>query len=104
MGWQVEREDATDAAFFFIVKEGMMKRSDPYISGEKAGPRPPDLRLAPAPTTAHKTKIEGLMKKSGKTRAQVEAAWNRAAREVPDGVAKWSKVMKRAKADLGVGE
>jgi len=104
-GWKVltgDNEVDHEPVLFSIVKEGMMKRSDPYISGEKSGPRPPEMKLAPQPVSAHKSKLQTLMRKSGKSMEKVEAAWNKAVRETPDGPAKWANVMKRAKADLGI--
>lgn len=104
-GWKLKTDDDPNehvTTFFTMVREGMMKRSDPYISGEKSGIRPPDEKLAPRPATAHRSKLETLMKKSGKSMEKVEAAWNKAAKETPDGPKKWANVMIRAKADLGI--
>lgn len=103
-GWKSSQEDLGAGIYkmFTLVKEGMMKRSDPYISGEKSGPRPPDEKLASPRQTPHKSKLETLQKKSGKSMEKVEAAWNKAVRETPDGPKKWANVMIRAKADLGI--
>ena len=98
-GWKINRDESPvnhEPVFFTLVKEGMMKRSDPYISGET------DTPTKPRTPTAHQTRIETLMKKSGKSMEKVEAAWNRAARDTPDGPKKWANVMIRAKADLGI--
>lgn len=102
-GWKIDKEDAGHGTTFFtMIREGMMKRSDPWISGDKWGPRPPDEKLAPKRVTPHRSKLETLMRKSGKSMEKVEAAWNKAVKETPDGPKKWANVMIRAKADLGI--
>ena len=51
------------------LKEGMMKRSDPYISGELDGPRPVPKK------NSHDTKILNLAKHAGVTPDKVEQVW-----------------------------
>lgn len=102
-GWKMEKDEAHPSYITFkLVKEGMMKRSDPYISGEKSGIRPPDVGQSPRPASAHRSKLETLAKKSGKSYEAVEKAWNKAAKSVPDGPKKWANVMIYVKSDLGI--
>jgi hypothetical protein len=49
------------------LPEGMMKRSDPYISGDLEGPRPVPVKAAPVKSTSWETKIRNLAKRSGKS-------------------------------------
>lgn len=75
----VEKADTAlvpgDVDFWLIkqsaVKEGMMKRSDPYISGELPGPRPVDKPLK----SKYDRKILNLATKSHKSPEEVEQLW-----------------------------
>ena len=51
--------------------EGMVKRSDPYISGDLEGPRP----NVPPATKKRNAKIENLARKAGVSSEKVEQLW-----------------------------
>lgn len=53
--------------------EGMVKRSDPYISGERSGPRPASKTTAPKKTNPQ---IASLAKRANVPLEQVQALWD----------------------------
>ena len=98
------------------LHEGMMKRSDPYISGEKSGPRPPAQPAKPAEAkkpvgpkppagapTPHQKKIDALAKKAKLPAAQVEKAWDEERDKVDrNHPQRWALVMNNIKKRLHV--
>jgi hypothetical protein len=98
------------------LHEGMMKRSDPYISGEKSGPRPPaqpakptqpakpvSAKPAPGAKLQHDQKIDALSKKARVPREEVEKAWNEERDKVDSrNPQRWAIVMNNVKKRLRV--
>ncbi len=81
--------------------EGMMKRSDPWISGERSDPRP--APAAPKKPSPHDTKIKNLATKAGVSPEKVERIWGDVRRELdmnhPNA---YAILMARVKRVLGV--
>ena len=79
--------------------EGMMKRSDPYISGELEGKRPVPKK------TVHDTKILNLAKRAGVSVDKVEQVWDNVRRELDMSLPNaYAILMARTKRVLGVTE
>ena len=84
--------------------EGMMKRSDPWISGERSDPRPsPKAAPAPKKSSPHDTKIKNLAAKAGVSPEKVERIWGDVKRELdmnhPNA---YAILMARVKRVLGI--
>jgi hypothetical protein len=78
--------------------EGMMKRSDPYISGEREGPRPPAKKVS-----AYAKRLQALADKAHKPLADIEAMWREEVAKVdPKHPNRFGVVMNRLKQRLGL--
>lgn len=90
------------------LHEGAVKRSDPYISGEKEGPRPtqptqPTKPVGAKPVSKHDQKIDALSKKARIPRDQVEKAWDEERDKVDaKNPQRWAIVMNNVKKRLHV--
>lgn len=87
------------------LHEGMMKRSDPYVSGEKSGPRPthPTVGNVKKTGTSHSQRIELLAKKANVQTAQVEKAWDEERNKVDEKhPQRWAIVTTNVKRRLGI--
>lgn len=84
------------------IFEGMMKRSDPYISGDKSGPKPGPV-VNKTKLTPHAQKIEALAKKSNIDVAKVSKIWDeerdRIDSQHPN---RWSIIMNNVKKRLNI--
>lgn len=84
------------------LHEGMMKRSDPYVSGEVSTKPEP---AKPKKASTHATKIANLAKKAGKASAEVEKLWHDVKKDVdlkmPNA---YGLVMSRVQKSLGLRE
>jgi hypothetical protein len=84
------------------IFEGMMKRSDPYISGDKTGPRPTPV-VNKTKLTPHAQKIEALAKKSNVDAVKVSKIWDeerdRIDSQHPN---RWSIIMNNVKKRLNI--
>jgi len=83
--------------------EGMMKRSDPWISGERSDERPKPA--VPKKPSAHDTKIKNLAAKAGVSVDKVERIWGDVKRELdmnhPNA---YAILMARVKRVLGINQ
>lgn len=79
--------------------EGLMKRSDPVISGERTSYAPKSQKVS----SAHEKKLEALAKEAGVSIEQARKAWAAAVAEVDPALSgRWAAVMARAKRALGL--
>jgi len=86
---------------FGEIFEGMMKRSDPYISGDKEGPRP--IPPKTVGKSAHTKKIEALAKKAKVQLTQVSKIWDEERDKIDEKhPQRWALVMSNAKRRLGI--
>lgn len=84
------------------LHEGMMKRSDPYVSGEVS--KKPEPKTPPK-KSAHATKIANLAKKAGKSEAEVDKLWQDVKRDVDLKIPNaFGIVMSRVQKSLGLRE
>lgn len=87
------------------ILEAMMKRSDPWISGDRDGPRPthPVMGAVKRPGSSHSQKIEALAKKANVTIVKVNQVWDEERDKVDDKHPKrWALVMNNVKKRLGI--
>ena len=83
--------------------EGMMKRSDPWISGERSGPRPEKVEPKTAKPTAHQAQLAALAKKANKTVDEVDKLWNDELKQVdPKLQNRYGIAMARVQRKLGL--
>jgi len=87
------------------LTEGAMKRSDPYISGEKDPawhPRHPPLKAAPTKeVSAHEKKLIDLASRANVKLDKVKELWAHAKSTVdPKLPNRWAVVMAKVKRDL----
>lgn len=85
--------------------EGMMKRSDPYISGDRDGPRPthPTVGAVKRPGTSHSQKMEALAKKAKVQTAQAHKIWDEERDKVDEKHPnRWGIIMSNVKKRLGI--
>ena len=89
---------------FGEIFEGMMKRSDPYISGDKDGPRShPVVGAVKHLGTSHSQKIEALAKKGNVTSSQVSKIWDEERDKIDEKhPQRWALVMTNVKKRLGI--
>lgn len=90
----------------FELFEGMMKRSDPWISGDRDGPRPtskPAASIANKKPSPHSQRLENLAKQGRVPVSQVSKLWDEE-REKVDGThpQRWSIVTANVKRRLGL--
>lgn len=82
--------------------EGMMKRSDPYISGDSDVPASRTRERTPTKTTFQK-RMETLANRANVSVDQATAAWRQATSEVDDRLEnRWALVNKLVKQKLGL--
>lgn len=84
--------------------EGMMKRSDPYISGDRDGPRPhPAVGDVKRKGTSHSQKIEALAKKGNVLPAKANQIWEEERDKIDEKHPnRWALVMTNVKKRLGI--
>lgn len=83
---------------FAEIVEGMMKRSDPYISGDKDGVRP-----TPSKPSPFSIKISKLASQANVPVSKVEAAWETAKSQVDPRLSnRWALVTLKTKQILGI--
>lgn len=93
--------------------EGLMKRSDPYISGARSGPRPPVQAAKPTqPTkpvqatqakTSHRSRMTELAKKAKIDPAEVDKIWSEEKDKVDSkNSQRWAIVTNNVKKRLGL--
>jgi hypothetical protein len=83
------------------TNEGMMKRSDPWISGERSDERPKPA--APKKPSAHDTKIKNLAAKANVSPEKVERIWSDVKRELDmNHPNSYAILMARVKRVLGI--
>jgi hypothetical protein len=79
---------------FKTFMEGQMKRSDPWISGDRDGPRPKD--------TPHEAKMKKYANLSGKNLSVVKELWLKAKEQVDPRLAnRWAMVEQKFKSMVG---
>ena len=84
------------------LDEGMMKRSDPYISGDKAGPRPVVGNVKNT-QSSHTQKLEVLAKKAKVHPQEVSKIWGEERDKVDNNHPnRWAIVMTNVKKRLGI--
>jgi hypothetical protein len=88
------------------IYEGMMKRSDPYISGEKDGPRPvshPAVGNVKKTGTTHSQKIEALARKGKVQPSKAQQVWEEERDKIDHNHPnRWALVMTNVKKRLGI--
>ena len=85
-----------------LFNEGMMKRSDPYTSGDQSTP---SSSAPPTKRSTFQARIEGLAAKAKVSTEVARAAWEKAQKDVDPrlgGSVRWAKVTQLLKLNLGI--